>query len=228
MALVRSWMSEALRAGLAGLAVPVALLAVLGVLALGGAFGGLSSLGQLFVGPGVPLPAPPPAGPPASPAAPGTAALGLPTIPSIGSRAGTPSAAVPHALHRRAPGTVHHGPGTGRTPRLPGRHQRPAPVHKVTPTPSGHAGGGGPSSNPNPTTCTGNCTPPPQQDPTQQLIKQVQQALPQVQQAGSDVIGTVQQLGSAIPGSGTPASVKSAVAAPAAPAAPTQPAVATP
>ena len=199
MAFVRSWMSDALRAGIAGLAIPLALLGVLAVLALGGAFGGLTSLGQLFVGPQVPL-APTGTVPAATPTAgTGVSAAALPAIPRQGPAGqGAPSAGARpvHKFSVTAPRT----PGGG-APRHPTHHARPTPGRHGTPAPPTPGGGKTPGS-PGPP-C--NCQTPPPPNPVQQLVNKLQQSVPPatpVPQSPADAINTVQQLSSSIATSG--------------------------
>ncbi len=56
MTLARVWRRQLLGASTAALIVPSAMLAALLALALGGAFGGVGVLGQLFAGPSLSLP----------------------------------------------------------------------------------------------------------------------------------------------------------------------------
>lgn len=152
MAFIRSWMSEALQATLAGFAIPFALLGLLAVFALGGGFGGLNSLGQLLAGPGVSLATPPNPASGRVHATRAAAVEALPTIPALGD-VHTRRVTVGHRPATRAPfGRLRHYSVTApQAPQPPGTGPHPA-------RPPG--GGGGP---PPPPPCA--CAPPPPSQP---------------------------------------------------------------
>lgn len=127
MSLGRVWRQELFRASAAALLAPGAVLAALVVLAVGGGFGALGSLGQAFAGPSLPL-------------AKSTHALG-------GARSNRGHAsAVLVALAPRRP-----APSVTRST-APAATTGPSPGHSTQPTGSSHHGGGstgsGPPSNP--------------------------------------------------------------------------------
>jgi hypothetical protein len=99
MSLARAWRRQLYGASSAALIVPSAMLAAVLVLALGGGFGQISVLGQIFAGP----PAPSVGGGLASGGGAGTAAPSLPAIPVAAVGAGSPR-----------PSTRHAGTGSGR------------------------------------------------------------------------------------------------------------------
>jgi hypothetical protein len=195
-------MSDALRAGIAGLALPLALLAVLAALALGGAFGGLTSLGQLVVGPQVPLAPADSVRQASPPGGTGGPASALPAIPRLGPAGqGSPSAGR-HAVHRFAVSAPRTPTGNG--PTRPLHHPRPTPGrHGVAPTPSQPSPGG--KTSPPDRGCGSSCPPKPSPNPVQQLVTKLQQSVPPstpVPQSPADAINTIQQLSSSIATSG--------------------------
>jgi hypothetical protein len=188
VAFIRSWMSEALQATLAGLAIPFALLGLLAAFALGGGLGGLNSLGQLVGGPAVSSLTPPT---PASGRVHETRAVAvdvLPTIPKLGG------------AHTQRVTVGHRAPAT-RAPVGRMRHyRRTAPQAPQTSGTGSHPGrppGGGPAP---PPPCA--CGPPP---PSQPLLPdpgttvagiqgQLSAAPSAAHLALPDVIGSVTQL----------------------------------
>ncbi|MGN6872602.1 MAG: hypothetical protein ACTHMY_29790 [Solirubrobacteraceae bacterium] len=94
MSLARAWRRQLYGASTVALIVPSAMLAALIVLALGGGFGQVGVLGQIFAGP----PAPSAAGGTAVGSGAGTVAQSLPAIPAAALRASTPG-----ARHRATP-----------------------------------------------------------------------------------------------------------------------------
>jgi hypothetical protein len=126
MSLARAWRRQLYGASSAALIVPSAMLAAVIVLALGGGFGQVGVLGQIFAGP----PAPSPSHGVAQGAGPAAAARGLPAIP----------AAAHLARPTRRPIRV-VGPGRGRGPVVPvssrGAGGALAPVGAVAPVVSG-------------------------------------------------------------------------------------------
>jgi len=86
MSLARAWRRQLYGASSAALIVPSAMLAALLVLALGGGFGQVGVLGQIFAGP----PAPAAAGGTAFGAGSGGVARALPAVPARALRASTP------------------------------------------------------------------------------------------------------------------------------------------
>jgi hypothetical protein len=203
---IRSWMSEALRATLAGFAIPFALLGLLAVFALGGGLGGLNSLGQVLAGPSASLPAnaTPAAAPGRTGATPAAASV-LPAIPKLGDvhhqrvRPGHLPPVMPLPVTRSPVTQVyHHG--------LPAPHAVTAPRGRQ---PSG-AGSQPPAPGPGsdrkpPPSCP--CGPPPGQsspppDPAT-IVAEVQRQLPatgapsappSAPSAPPDVIGSLTQL----------------------------------
>src|SRR5690242_4856013 len=130
MSLARAWRRQLYGASSAALIVPSAMLAALIVLALGGGFGQVGVLGQIFAGP----PAPSAAGTIAAGGA-GAVARALPTIPA---------AALVGGRSRPATRSVATAPGRGRTRVVPvssrgtrGTGGAVAPIGGVAPIVSG-------------------------------------------------------------------------------------------
>jgi hypothetical protein len=150
MSLARDWTRQLYGAWGAALLAPVTMIAALAVLAFGGGFGGLSALGQLFTGPGVPVSSQLPGGP----AVPQTAASLLPVVPTGGATgraptllassapAGSRGAGSPGAGSRGSHGGGQHvGSGGRGTPAPvatppPTQTQPPAPVSTPTAPPT--------------------------------------------------------------------------------------------
>ena len=105
MTLARVWRRQLLSASTAALIVPSAMLAALVALALGGAFGGVGVLGQLFAGPSLSL------GGPTAGAHPGSGGSGSGARASATSLPVIPAVAPAPAVRRPVVG----GPRPGRT-----------------------------------------------------------------------------------------------------------------
>jgi hypothetical protein len=112
MSLARAWRRQLLGASTAALIVPSAMLAALLALAISGAFSQVGVLGQLFVGPSLPVAgAGSGAGSGSGAAASGFAAVSLPVIPASGSVLRVRSGVAHHAPAGRPVLTASRGTG---------------------------------------------------------------------------------------------------------------------
>ncbi len=197
MSLARAWRRQLFGASSVALIVPSAMLAALVVLALGGGFGQVGVLGQIFAGP----PAPRLAGGGAAGESAAAVARALPAIPAAALVAG-PS--------RRATRHISTAPGGGRSRVVPvssrGTGGAIAPVGGVAPVvsgpgrapvpsrpaPSGSAPSGSAPSAPAPS---------PQPTPVDQIVNAVTPVTQQLPApAGPAVTQAVQAVGSAADG----------------------------
>jgi hypothetical protein len=137
MSLARDWTRQLYGAWGAALLAPVTMIAALAVLALGGGFGGLSALGQLLSGPGVPVDVPLAGGHPASRAPTPV----LPVVPAVTATRPAPIrvvASIPPVARGGAPGRVpSHGNGGNPTRVGSGGHGAPPPIKKPKPPTGG-------------------------------------------------------------------------------------------
>jgi hypothetical protein len=195
MSLARAWRRQLYGASSAALIVPSAMLAALVVLALGGGFGQVGVLGQIFAGP----PAPSVAAGVANGAAAGASVSTLPVIPGVAP--GPAASGHPRSGHRAVP----VGSGTRRS------GGALAPVGGVAPIVS--AGGSAPRPMPVGTapTATGSAppagspSPPPGPSPEPTVVDRVIKVVTPVTQqlpapAGPAVTQAVQAAGSAADG----------------------------
>lgn len=197
MSLARAWRRQLYGASSAALIVPSAMLTALLVLALGGGFGHVGVLGQIF------------AGPPAPGVAGGTAGTPAPSLPAIPetvrrgpARAGNGSAGTRSARRHVGVAPVSipvasHGPSQtggavgGAAPVVGGGSQAPVPSH---PAPTQSSPPPGPSPQPQP-------QPQPRPTPVDQIVNAVTpvtQELPAP--AGPAATQVVQAAGSAADG----------------------------
>jgi hypothetical protein len=199
MSLARAWRRQLYGASSAALIVPSALLAALVVLALGGGFGQVGVLGQIFAGP--PAPAAPGvgAGVGAGPGVLARTVAALPAAALVRSRAGTG-----YARARR--GTGGQGAGVTRRPVLTGGAIAPvtgvAPIVSTgapappRPTPSRPAPSGSAPSPPSPSPGPG-----PRPTAIDQVVKTIAPVTQQLPApAGPAVTQVVQAAGSAADG----------------------------
>lgn len=195
MSLARAWRRQLYGASSVALIVPSAMLAAVIVLALGGGFGQVGILGQIFAGP----PAPSAAGGGAPGLSPAAAGRSLPAIPVAVLRRST----APRS-HRVAPvapirsgsgrGGAALAPVGGAQPIVSGPARTPVPSR---PAPSGSGSGSGSGSSPQPPQ-PGPLPQPTVVDQVVKVVTPVAQQLPAP--AGPAVTQAVQAAGSAADG----------------------------
>jgi hypothetical protein len=171
MSLARVWRRQLLGASTAALIVPFAMFAALVVLAIGGAFGGVGVLGQLFAGPSL---AGVPSG--AGGASGGARGVGravttapLPVIPAVVPAAARRPAPARGPASRTVPAATHPGVGAGGGAIAPvGGTVRPVTQGSGSGGSSGGQGpapGRGPAPAPAPASAPAPVQPPPQPSP---------------------------------------------------------------
>ena len=199
MTLARTWTRQLGAASSVALIVPCAMVAALVALALGGGFGGLGVLGQVFAGPSIPNSGPLVAGGSGAHAATRTAGpAAIPVIPVVRVVARAPTRRRSAAAGPGAPGTARSSAGLGST------GATIAPGGATTRPVSGSSGSGSPrppaSPSPAPTSSTPSPSPSPapQPSPVDTVVNTVTSVADQVPgPAGPVATQVVQAAGSA-------------------------------
>jgi len=201
MSLARAWRRQLYGASTAALIVPFAMLAAAVVLALGGGFGQVGVLGQIFSGPPAPGAG---AGPGGSAAV--AASRSLPVIPSVAAAISRPRTSVRVTRSGGAPstGVSRRTGGAGAAPIITGTPigstPRPGPGAPSRPGP-GPGSGSGAGSAPSSPAPAPQPSPPPQPTAVDKVVTVVTQVTQQVPApVGPAATQVVQAAGSAADG----------------------------